>query len=141
IYQSSTDELLAERRELMARIAKMIRRLSLSAEQIRELPDNFAAAIAAKGFPTSYSADQPGKPYLPAELLDAAGPWVVLGGHMRSVAPTHVRFASGRSAFLVFINLPAGRKATLEYLKDLAAFPNPVLPRAANDNIVRLNPE
>jgi hypothetical protein len=41
------------------------------------------------------------------------------------IARTHARVFAGRSVFLVFIKLPAGRDATLAYLDKLNTFPKP----------------
>src|SRR5215216_3393121 len=41
------------------------------------------------------------------------------------VAPAHVFGASGRSVFRVFISLPQGRAATLDYVASVAAFKRP----------------
>jgi hypothetical protein len=67
---------------------------------------------------------------------------------MTPAAPVHVRGVQGRSAFFVLMNLPAGRKATLAYLKKLGAFPTPLMAQPADRNeqfrskkLPRFNPE
>lgn len=142
------DDSPPEARALQRRLAKAIQRLALSAREIERLPDDYAASIAAKTFPTNHDPEKPEKAFLPANLFDANGPWVILGEHLAPAAPVHVRAAQGRSAFFVLINLPAGRKATLAYLEKLAAFPNPLMPRPVDRNatfqakrLPRLNPE
>jgi hypothetical protein len=138
----------AERRALRVRLAKVIRRLALSAEEIKKLPDNYAAAAAAKTFPPRHDPDRADRAFLPPDLPAPDGPWVLLGVHMRPAAPAHVHFTRGRSAFFVLLNLPAGRKATLAYLDQLGAFPNALMPEPADRNVAftrknlpRLNPE
>jgi hypothetical protein len=121
-------------RALQLRLARAIRRLALPRNEIRRLPDNYAAAIAAKAFPPDHDPKKPEQAFLPADLFDVAGPWVLLGEHMVPAAPAHVRAAQGRSAFFVLLNLPAGRAATLAYLDRLGAFPNPLMPRPADRN-------
>jgi hypothetical protein len=108
----------------------------------------YVAAITAKTFATSHNPEKPERAFLPANVFDPNGPWVLLGEHMRPVAPVHTRFVHGRSAFLVFLNLPAGRKATLAYLEKLAAFPNALMPQPADrnanflaKNLPRFNPD
>ncbi len=147
VYRYRNDEVTPEARALQIRLAKAIRRLGLSIEQIPRL-DNYAAAIAAKAFATSHNADKPERAFLPADLFEPEGPWVLLGEHMRPAAPVHTHFVYGRSAFFVLMNLPAGRKATLDYLEKLGAFPNALMPQPADRNsafnakkLPRFNPE
>lgn len=147
-YQYRADDFPPEARALQVRLAKAIRRLALSAEEIRRLPDNYAAAIAAKAFAPSHDPGKPERAFLPADLFDPDGPWVLLGEHMAPAAPVHVRAVHGRSAFFVLIKLPAGRKATLAYLETLGAFPNALMPQPVDRNakflakkLPRFNPE
>jgi hypothetical protein len=133
-YGYRHDDTASEARALQIRLAKVIRRLGLSSQEIQQLPDNYAAAIRAKVFATRHDADKPEQAFLPAELLDPEGNWVLLGEHMRPAAPVHERFVQGRSAFFVFLNLPGGRVATLEYLEKLGAFPNALMPQPADRN-------
>jgi hypothetical protein len=129
-YQLETRRLMAERRASRVRLAQVIRRLALSADQIQELPDNYAAAVAAKTLPTQHDPSRPEEAFLPPNLMESNGPWVMLAdtGDI-VVAPQHTHFTRGRSAFFVLMNLPAGRKATLDYLEKLRTFPNPLMPR------------
>jgi hypothetical protein len=94
------------------------------------LPDNYAAAVAAKVFPAKHDPSASDKAFLPPDLLAAGGPWVILGAEGLA-APNHVHFVRGRSAFFVLMNLPQGRKATLAYLEKLNGFPNPLTPQSA----------
>jgi hypothetical protein len=134
-YAYRPDQRTAEQRALEVRLAKVIRRLALSPEEIKHLPDGYAAAVAAKAFPTSHNAAHPEIAFLPADVFKPDGPWVLLGEHMKSAAPVHLRKVQGRSAFFVFMNLPGGRVATETYLKQLAVFPNR-LTRDANNSAI-----
>jgi hypothetical protein len=97
--------------ELARRVAKILPRLALTADQIKKLPDTFAEAAAARKLPDGYEAGR---------LWDANGPWVLLGSEDRMpLARTHVDFFGGRSAFFVFLKLPKGREQTQKYLADL----------------------
>ena len=51
------------RRELEVRLAQVIRRLSLPAEQIRALPNNYEDAVSAQRFSTKYDPDLPQVPF------------------------------------------------------------------------------
>jgi hypothetical protein len=134
VYQYRDNNAPPEVRTLQVRLARAIRRLANSAEEIGKLPDNYASAVAAKFFATKHGPEKPATPFLPVDLFDPDGPWVVVGEHNALAAPVHVRVAQGRSAFFVFINLPAGRNATLAYLEELGAFPNPLTPHPADRN-------
>jgi hypothetical protein len=147
-YQYRDDDFPPEARALQLRLAKAIRRLALSAKEIQRLPDNYAAAITAKAFLTTHDPKKPERAFLPADLFDLDGPWVLLGEHSAPAAPVHVRAVHGRSAFFVLMNLPAGRKATRAYLEKLGAFPNALMPQPADrnarflaKNLPRYNPE
>jgi hypothetical protein len=116
-----------DKQELETRLAKVIRRLALTPEQIRALPDTFADAVAAQRFATQYDPVNPQRPFLPPDLFSAGGAWVCLSAY--SEQPTAAVHFTGRSRFLVFLRLPGGREATLEYLgrlRDLHA--QPLLP-------------
>ena len=137
-----TAHLSAERRALQTRLARILRLLASSADQMRQLPDTYAAAVAAGTFARAYDPDKADKPFLPPDLFEADGPWVLLAENPgRLATPAHVQVFGGRSAFFAFLNLPKGRKATLEYLEQLRKFPNPLLPRAASSSGIRLNPD
>src|SRR5215813_11888234 len=115
-----------EKLQLQQKLVLAIKRLALSPEQISRLPNTYEQTIAAKTFPSSYQVTQTAQSFLPPELLQPQGPWVLLsarGGGL--VAPLHAGTFSGRSVFRIFIRLPAGREATLDYLKNLSQFPQP----------------
>ncbi|MDB5323955.1 MAG: hypothetical protein JWN40_5586 [Phycisphaerales bacterium] len=132
-------------RALMAPLAKAIRRLALSAEQRAGLPDALAQAVASQQFPSSYDPEKPHQPFLPDDLLSPTGPWVALAEGDTFAAKTHVVDFRGRTAFDVFLNLPGGRKATINYLAALREAKNPLvnIPPTATDNrtLVRLSPD
>jgi hypothetical protein len=110
-------------------LAAVIGRLALSSKEIRELPDNYAAAVASGQLARRFDPRKPDQPYLPSDLFSAAGPWVCVGRPDGPVAPQHYLNGENRftnSVFLVFLRLPAGRAATLDYLKKLRSFKEPV---------------
>jgi hypothetical protein len=114
-----------QRQALRRRIAAAIRRLALTESEISALTDNYAQAVAAGLLPGKYNPAQPHAPFLPPDLFDSTSPWVCLlvDNGSQPTAPAHTQSFSGRSTFLVFLNLPAGREATVAYLQGLSTFP------------------
>lgn len=119
-----SDERGSGRSELQQRIAEVIRRLALTADEIAKLPDNYDDAIRTHVFPIRYDSADAKEPFLPADIFDSTGPWACLGEqHGRPVASDHLEFFRGRSVFLVFFQVPGGRSKTLEYLGKLRNIP------------------
>jgi hypothetical protein len=118
----------AQRRELVARLAVIVRRLALSADQLSQLPDTYARALQTHEFPEKFDAATPNQAFLPPDLFDPSGPWVCLGAPEKGLAaPLHDLSFTARSAFLIFARLPGARSATLEYFKQLAELKIPLL--------------
>lgn len=107
---------------LRNRLAKAIGRLALSDREVVALPDNYALAVKSKQFAAEHDPEHPERPFLPADLLDPAGPWVrfhdVFAG-IEPMARRHFDGAGGRAAHVIFLRLPAGRAATEQYLQSL----------------------
>jgi hypothetical protein len=113
---------------LQTKLAQVIKRLALSQYQIAALPNTYKQAIEAGALAKAYDLNNRDQSFLPSDLFDPKGPWVALsvrGGDL--IAPGHVGAFSGRSVFLIFMRLPGGRAATLDYLKTLSSFRNPWL--------------
>jgi len=110
-------------RDLERRLAAVLKRVALSADEIRALPDTYAAALASRAYPPAFDPDRPDDPFLPAELLDPTGPWILLGNERGReklpLAQKHVTFFEGRSSFLIFLKLPDGRREGLEFVEKL----------------------
>ncbi|MGA2075542.1 MAG: hypothetical protein ABSH52_18790 [Terriglobia bacterium] len=115
----------AERRELQIRLAEVLRRLALTSDEIKSLPDNYTQAAASGAFAREYDPTNRDRTFLPPDLLQPRGPWVCIKGDPEPVALTHVGAVSGRSRFLVFVRLPQGRQATLDYFHALWKVPEP----------------
>jgi hypothetical protein len=124
------DEVRAARDRLRRPLAAVIGRLPLTPDRIKNLSDNYAAAVASGEFPIRFDPEHPDKPYLPADLFTTGGPWVCLGRPDGPVAPAHLRDDGANvftnSAFLLFLRLPTGRAATIDYLKQLRSFDQPL---------------
>jgi hypothetical protein len=117
------------RREISRRCAAIIKRLALSDAEIAGLPDNYAITVASKEFPHAYDPAHPEKIFLPDDLLVDEPPWIMLSASateiLQPAAIQHVKATQGRAVFYAVLRLPAGRQATLAYLKKLAEFPQP----------------
>lgn len=130
-YAGNEDRFSRERQALQERLAKSIRLLSLSQEQIEELPDTYQLALQSRQFPIAphpANAENAHQPYLPEDLFDLEGSWVSVGwSSHQPPAAFHTNSLEGRSVFLVFLRLPDGRRATLDYLEKLNMFPKPLV--------------
>jgi hypothetical protein len=115
----------AERRELQIRLAEVLRRLALTSSEIKSLPDNYAQAVASGAFAAEYDPANRERAFLPPDLFQPRGPWVCIRGDGKPVAEVHVGEVSGRSRFVVFVRLPQGRQATLDYFQALWNVPEP----------------
>jgi len=110
----------AQSADLRRRLVPMLRRLALTPDELKALPDNYAQAAKSKTFQAAFDPSNPERPFLPPDLLEPEGPWVLLGRPDEKVlAEEHVKLMRGRSVFLVFIALPDGRAATLQYVEGL----------------------
>jgi len=108
------------------RIAKLLLDLALPAEEIARLPDTYAES--AKLFPPAFDPAKPDQPFLPPDLFDPGGPWVLLAGKNHPAATSHNSFFQWRSAFLIFVRLREGREATRKYVDALAVTKSPPIP-------------
>jgi hypothetical protein len=137
----------AEKQQLQARLAEVLRRIALSPQELEALPDNYPQAAASGAFAREYAAAHPDQPFLPLDLFDHRGPWVNIDAspelyNSGGIAQEHLHAFGGRSGFLVFMRLPEGRKATLAYLQTLWNFPQPWVqfPDPRGDQVV-VNPD
>jgi hypothetical protein len=121
----------ATRADLERRLARVMGQVALTEEEIRALPDNLAQATAAGKYPTDAGDLAADGPFLPADLLGAAGDWVALEApcdpsfFSGSLVPIHAEQFAGRSALSVHLRVPGGRAKALEYLERLAAVDAP----------------
>jgi hypothetical protein len=137
---------MAQRRALGNRLAPIIHRLALSADQIKSLPDTYRVALASEAYPARHDPAHAENAFLPSDLFDANGPWVHFqteGGQPypfgKPTALVHTFFVSGRSTFFVFMNLPGGRQATLDYMQKVNSFPPDVSPHTREKPLLTSN--
>ncbi len=130
-----------ERRVIQRELVPVIRRLSLSRDAIKALPDTHAATANGGRYATDPDPKDRFKPFFPARLFEPNGPWVCLTSYPL-ITETHAEDDRYRSAFTVFARLPGGRKATIEYFKKLTDFRDhwtPVTPEGEILAIPRTN--
>jgi len=122
------DDHKTERMELLKRLAIVIRRLELTTNEIASLPDNYA--LAEKNNLTD----------LPRGLFNTNGDWIniriqdVLG-----LVPAHDLSFGGRSTFMVLFHDADGRKAGLNYLKQIGAVEPMFVPSGDTNSPITLN--
>lgn len=123
VYQSlyQTDNYSDQRRALQRWLAQIIQRVALTDEEILSLPDNYEMAVRSRVFPATFQADYPDVAFLPAGLIGPDSEWICLGRDGGPIAMVHTEAFPffGRSAFLVYIRVPGGREATLDFLREL----------------------
>lgn len=112
------DRLPPNGKALLSRLARLMQRVALTAEQIGRLSDTYQEAVDSREFAADYNPAQPARPFLPA-LFRADGPWICLSGY--SSGPTASMHFTGRSRFFVFMRLPGGRAQTVDYVHRLRA--------------------
>lgn len=124
------DDHKIERMELLKRLAIVIRRLELTTNEIASLPDNYT--LAEKINLTD----------LPRALFSTNGSWINISiPNAFGLVPAHDLSFGGRSVFMVLFHDADGRKAGLDYLKQLAAVNPMYLPsRDTNPDDMTLNP-
>ena len=113
------------RHALALRLARIIRRVALTEQEIERLPDNYASAVTSRSFPERYDPRDPVRAFLPPDLLDARGPWVNITDSFTDPVATQHALAFSHSEFLVLLNVPGDAAATSSYLKRLWEFPEP----------------
>ncbi len=118
-------------------LVRAIRHVALTADELHKLPDNYAIAVGLPGTFADFDEAEPGRAFLPKDLLADDGAWLALEPrHDRPLAaPIHFQIFSDRSAFDLHFRHPGGRAAGEKYLDELAAFPNPFLDEKPNDAV------
>lgn len=128
-----------QREALQARLAEVMKRVSLSEEEIRSLPDNYALAVHNGVYPAAFQTDRPEEAFLPPDLFGSNSAWVPMGREGGPAAMTHTEAFPffGRSVFLVFVRSPEGREATLDFIETLSSGAIPVTVPGSEVALVR----
>ena len=128
-----------QREALKARIAKIMRQVALTEEEITSLPNNYASTVESKVFPSDFQLDQPYEAFLPSNLFQPDSAWIPIGRKGGPIAMSHTNEFPffGRSVFLVFVRSPGGRNATFDFINSLNTDPRSVLTMGLDVALVR----
>ncbi|MCA9092181.1 MAG: hypothetical protein KDA68_01740 [Planctomycetaceae bacterium] len=126
IARRGDSETRRKRTELCEKLARVMKRVALTREELAQLPNNYELALKSGRFDATHEYD-PGRDYLPVNLLTDADEWQELDFHrIKLSGDTETRFVflhtleyRGRSYFRVFYRFPEGRKQLEEYLKQV----------------------
>ena len=136
-FQSEPDS--SQRQALKERLAKIIKGVALTKEEIISLPDNYQLAIESKVFPRDFQAGQPQAAFLPFDIFQSESAWVPIGREAGPIAMSHTEAFPflGRSVFLVFLRSSDGQEATLDLIESLNTEPQSVLTMGLDVALVR----
>jgi hypothetical protein len=111
---------LARRDELLQRIARVMRRLELTEEEVRALPDAFKITADKKLYPKAFDPAAGDKAFFPSDLLDKDGPWLAYSGEKEPSAGgvLHTNFVNQRSVFTLHLRAPDGRDGGVKFFRD-----------------------
>ena len=106
---------------LRQKLVRIMRRVALTRAEIKNLPDTYAATIGTRNHPVAYDPVNRQKAFLPPDLWEDNGPWVLLGNNWegKPAAILHAQQLGGASDFFVFLSLPGGRDDTVHLLDQL----------------------
>ena len=118
--KTKSKELNDSRKALRSRLSKAINLLALDETEALGLINNYSMAVKSGSDLKKLDKTDFEGHFLPSTLLTDNSNWVCVRGSLQGPsAPVHMRYYGGRSPFLVFLNLPGGRTATLKYLNAL----------------------
>ncbi len=111
---------VARRDELLYRLARVMKRLELTEEEVRALPNAFQVIVDRKLYPTSFDSEMASKQFFPSDLLDESGPWLTYSDQQQPHAggEAHMAFIQHRSVFTLHLRTPDGRDGGLKFFQD-----------------------
>jgi|GEM_PF-2536839 len=118
--KDATAKAVGRRDELLRRVAGLMKRLELTEEEVRALPNAFQLVGDKKLYPKSFDPSSPSEPFFPVELLDKDGPWVAYSQEKQISAggTGHMSVVKQRSLFTLHLRSPDGREGGEEFLRD-----------------------
>jgi hypothetical protein len=125
----ATAKAVARRDELLRRVAGIMKRLELTEEEVRALPNAVRVIADKKLYPKSFNPASPGEPFFPIDLLDKDGPWVSFAHEQAPGAGgmLHMGFDYRRSLFTLHLRTPDGRAGAERFLRDHARPVDPLV--------------
>ncbi len=108
---------------LRKKVARIMRRLELTPDEVATLPDAYRDLLKAKIFADHFEPDSPKTPFLPPDLLDDGGPWVAIARDTKTLgASAHLNSVNLRSAFVPYLRVSDHRQDTIDYLRKFQHF-------------------
>jgi hypothetical protein len=113
---------------LCGKLARCIQQLTLSAAELKQLPDTYKLAIETDDFVARHNFNAEAN-YLPHGLLTDRDEWVEIDFYfpkmhediMDRFVSLHARSLQGRSHYRIFYRFPEGQPQVVDYLTKLAA--------------------
>ena len=127
----------ANEQQLVSPLAEAISRLALSRDEIERLPDTYSAAVASREFGREFDPANFEQPFLPPDLFDPKGSWLAVTQYVHNELTPQHHGRLPRSEFLVLIKLPAGREATVAYVKQLDDYKDAGKMKIERSNVIR----
>ena len=118
--KEATAKAVGRRDELLRRVAGIMKRLELTEDEVRALPDAFQLVGEKKLYPRSFDPSSTSEPFFPVDLLDKDGPWVTYSREKQPSAggKLHMDFVNSRSLFTLHLRTPDGRDGGVKFLQD-----------------------
>jgi hypothetical protein len=131
--KEATANAVARRDELLRLLARVMKRLELTEEEVRALPNVFRTLGEKKLYPKTFDpssvryvdesdplAGSESRPFFPTDLLDNDGPWVTYSSEREPSAGgmAHMDRVNHRSVFTLHLRTPDGRDGGVKFLKD-----------------------
>ena len=118
--KEATAKAIRRRDELLRRVAGLMKRLELTEDEVRALPNAFQLVGDKKLYPKAFDPSSPSEPFFPVELLDKDGPWVTYSPDKEPSAggTAHMSVVKQRSLFTLHLRTPDGRDGGEKFLRD-----------------------
>ena len=118
--KEATAKAIRRRDELLRRVAGLMKRLELTEDEVRALPNAFQLVGDKRLYPKAFDPSSPSEPFFPVELLDKDGPWVTYSPDKEPSAggTAHMSVVKQRSLFTLHLRTPDGRDGGEKFLRD-----------------------
>jgi hypothetical protein len=118
--KEATAKAVARRDELLRLLARVMKRLELTEEEVRALPNTFRTLGEKKLYRKAFDSSSESEPFFPTDLLDKDGPWVTYSSEREPSAGglAHMDRVNHRSVFTLHLRTPDGHDGGVKFLKD-----------------------